>query len=154
MPGESRGFSQVEAGSQIFLELRQGTQGASRVAPGSPVSIPVVRGSSGLLSSHCRGIRLQFALKWESRGPSRVGAGNFGFPPVATVTSGSFSWCQWKSGILSGCEGPLGIPLGSLQWKRVSFSVEAGTSVFLSCSDVDLGVCLQFQTGNQVLTCV
>ena len=41
-----------------------------------------------------------------------------------------------------------------MQWKRTSSPVEVGTSGFLSCSDVDLGVCLQFQTGSQVLTCV
>ena len=31
--------------------------------------------------------------------------------------------------------------------------VEMGNSGFLSCSDVDLSVCLQFQTGSQVSTC-
>ena len=33
---------------------------------GSPVSIQVARGSTGLLSSHGRGIGPQFALKGES----------------------------------------------------------------------------------------
>ena len=60
---------------------------------GSPVSIPVVRGSAGLLSRHGRGIGLQFALKGESLGLSRVAAEKFGFPRVVTVTSGTFSWC-------------------------------------------------------------
>ena len=45
-------------------------------------------------------------------------------------------------------------PLGLVQWKRASSPVEAGTSGFLSCFDMDLGVCLQFQTGSQVSTCV
>ena len=44
------------------------------------------------------------------------------------------------------------IPLVSVQWKRASSPVQAGTSGFLSCSDVDLGVCLQFQMGSQVST--
>ena len=44
------------------------------------------------------------------------------------------------------------IPLVSVQWKRASSPVQAGTSCFLSCSDVDLGVCLQFQMGIQVST--
>ena len=48
------------------------------------------------LSSHGRGIRPQDALKGESQGLSRVGAGNPGFPILVTVTSGSFSWCLWK----------------------------------------------------------
>ena len=52
------------------------------------------------------------------------------------------------------CEGPLGIPLRSVQWKRASSPVEVETSGFLSCSDVNLGVCLQFQTGSQASTCV
>ena len=41
-----------------------------------------------------------------------------------------------------------------MQWKRASSPVESGTSEFLSCSDMDLRVCLQFQTGSQVSTCV
>ena len=52
------------------------------------------------------------------------------------------------------CEGPLGIPLKSVQWKRALSRDEAGTSGFFSCSDVDLGVYLQFQTGSQVSICV
>ena len=58
-----------------------------------------------------RGIGPQFALKGESGGLSRVVAGNFGFPRVATVTShGAYG----KSGIFSSCEGPLRIPLRSV----------------------------------------
>ena len=36
----------------------------------------------------------------------------------------------------------------------VLLSSEEGTSGFLSCSDMDLGMCLQFQTGSQVSICV
>ena len=43
---------------------------------------------------------------------------------------------------------------GVVQWKRASSRVEAGISVFLSCSDVVLRVCMPFQTGIQVSTCV
>ena len=57
------------------------------------------------------------------------------------VTSGSFSWCLWEVRNPFEFEGPLGISLGSVQWKRASSPVESGTSEFLSCSDVDLGVC-------------
>ena len=42
--------------------------------------------------------------------------------------------------------------LVSVQWKRASSPVQAGTSWFLSCSDVDLGVFLKFQMGSQVST--
>ena len=41
-----------------------------------------------------------------------------------------------------------------VQLNRASYAVEAVSTGFFSCSDVDLGVCLQFQTGSQVLTCV
>ena len=34
-------------------------------------------------------------------------------------------------------EGPLGTPLGLVQWKRASSTIEAGTSGFLSISDSD-----------------
>ena len=37
-----------------------------------------------------------------------------------------------------------------MQLKRATSRVEVGPSGFLSFSDVDLGVCLQFQTGSQV----
>ena len=90
MTRESRGFSRVAAGSVGFLSSYNGELREPLVLPqGSPVSI--VRGSAGLLSSHGRGIRPQFALKGESRGLSRVAAGNFGFCRFETVTSGSFS---------------------------------------------------------------
>ena len=51
MTGETRGFSQVAAGfSSYDRELREPV-----VLPqGNPISICVVRGSWGLLSSHCR----------------------------------------------------------------------------------------------------
>ena len=62
---------------------------------------------------------------------------------------GTSHGAYWKSGILSSCEVPLGIPLGSVQWRRASSPVEAGTSGFLSYSDMDLRVCLPFQTGSQ-----
>ena len=41
-----------------------------------------------------------------------------------------------------------------MQWRRASSGVEAGTSGFLSCLDMGLGVCMPFQTGSQVSTCV
>ena len=49
-----------------------------------------------MLSSHGTGIRPQDALKGESRGLSRVVAGNPGFPLLVTVTSGSFSGFIWE----------------------------------------------------------
>ena len=124
------------------------------MAPGCLVSIRVDRGSPALLSSHSREIGPQDTLKGESRGLSRVVAGNPGFPRLVTVTSGSFSGAYGKSGILWSWEGSLGTPLGLVQWKRASSRVEAGTSGFLSYSDVGLGECFLFETVSQVLTCV
>ena len=49
-----------------------------------------------LLSSHGRGSGPQDVLKGESRGLSRVLAGNPGFPRLMTVTSGSSSGCLWE----------------------------------------------------------
>ena len=40
-----------------------------------------------------------------------------------------------KSGILWSWDGPLGTPLGLVQWKRASCRVGAGNSGFLSISD-------------------
>ena len=75
----------------------------------NPVSIRVVRGSTSLLSCHGRRIRLQDALKRESRGLSQVAAGNSEFPQLVTVTSGSFSWvptgCQEYCGVGRGLSG-------------------------------------------------
>ena len=97
MTGESCGFSRIVMGSLGFLSNYDRIVSGPLVLPlGSPVSIQVARGSTGLLSNHGRVIGPQFVLKGESRGLSRVAAGNFGFPRVVTVTAGSFSWCLWE----------------------------------------------------------
>ena len=99
---------------------------------GSQVSMRVARGSASLLSSHGRGIAPPDALKKDSRGLLRVGAGNPWFPRLVPVISGRSKGASEKSGILCSWEGPLGTPLGSVQWKRASSRVEAGNSCFLS----------------------
>ena len=79
MMGEPRGFPRVAAGfSSYDGELREPLM----LAQGSPVSIRVARGSVALLSSHSRGIVPQNTLKGESRGLSRIAAGNPGFPDL------------------------------------------------------------------------
>ena len=57
---------------------------------GSQVSMRMARGSVSLLSSHGKRLRPQEALKKDSRGLSRVAAGNPGFPLFVSVTSGNF----------------------------------------------------------------
>ena len=98
---------------------------------GSQVSMRMARGSASLLSSHGRGIAPQDTLK-DSRGLFRVGAGNPWFLRLVPVISGRSKGASEKSGILCSWEGPLGTPLGSVQWKRASSRVEAGNSCFLS----------------------
>ena len=90
-----------------------------------------------LLSSHGRGIGPQDALKKDSRGLSRVAAGNPGFPRLVPVISGASLGSFEKSGILWIWEGPLRTPLGLVQCKRASSRVKVGTSGFLSISDFD-----------------
>ena len=63
---------------------------------GSAVSIRVERGNEAFPSSQGRVIGPQDTLKVESRGLSRVAAGNPGFPRLVIVTSGSFSGCLWE----------------------------------------------------------
>ena len=57
---------------------------------GSQVSMHIARGSASLLSSHGRGPGPQDALKKNSRGLSRVVAGNPPFPRLLLVTLGNF----------------------------------------------------------------
>jgi len=81
MTGESHGFYRAAAQCVGFLSSYDWELREPLVWPqGSPVSIRFVRGSAALLSSHGRGIGPQDSLKGESRGLSRVAAGNPGFP--------------------------------------------------------------------------
>ena len=51
-------------------------------------------------------------------------------------------------------EGPLGTPLGLVQWKRASSPVEAGTSGFLCISDSDARVPAELGQERQASSCV
>ena len=73
------GFLELRHLNGISEEVRRGAQGDSLQVPGNQVSMRMVMGSGSLLSSHGRGIGPQDALK-DSRGLSRVTAGNPGFP--------------------------------------------------------------------------
>ena len=126
------GFLELRRQCGVSHEVRQGAQGASHVAPGKSGFYARGWGSASLLSSHGRGIAPQDALKKDSRGLLRVGAGNPWFPRLVPVISGRSKGASEKSGILCSWEGSLGTPLGSVQWKRASSRVEAGNSCFLS----------------------
>ena len=60
---------------------------------GSQVSMRVARGSASWLSSHWRGLGPQDTLKRDSRGLSRVVAGNPRFPRLLPGTLGHFPGC-------------------------------------------------------------
>ena len=68
-------------------------------------------GRAALLSSHGRGIGPQAELNGESRGVSRVVAGNPGFPRLVTFTSGSSSGCLLEVRNTVELGGAVGIPL-------------------------------------------
>ena len=82
---------------------------------GSQVSIRVESASTGVLWIHGRGIRPQFAWKGESQGVSQVAAGSVGSFELPRGPEGASHVASEKSGILSSCEGPLGIPLKLVQ---------------------------------------
>ena len=155
MIGESRGFSRAAMQRMGFPSSYDGELWEPLVWPqGSPVSIRVARGREAFLSSHGGGIGPQDALKGKSQGLSRVVAGDPGFPRLVMVTSGTFSWCLWevKNTVVFGGSSWDSTWVGALE--DVLSRVEAGASVFLSCSDVGLSVCIPFQTRSQVSTCV
>ena len=119
--GKSPGFSGVVAGGLGFLsryhrELRE----PLLLPQSSQVSIPVVRGSAGLLWCHGRGIRLQFAWKGESKGVSRGSAGSLHSLELPREPEGASHLVSGKSGILWSCEVPLGIPLELVQGTSAS----------------------------------
>ena len=70
------------------------------------------------------------------------------FARLVTVTSGSFSLCLLEVRNTVDLGGASRNPLVLVQWKSASSRVEAGTSGFLSCFDVVLGLCMPFQTGR------
>ena len=77
--GESPGISPVAAGGLGFLSRDHGELREPLVLPqGSQFSIRVTRGSAGLLWSHDRGIRPQFAWKVECQGVSPGATGSLG----------------------------------------------------------------------------
>ena len=80
--GEPRGVSLVAMGSfQFFSICDDEFRDLFMLPQGSHTSFLVVRGTSGFLSSHCRGIWPHLDLRWETQGSS----------PVVTVILGFLS---------------------------------------------------------------
>src|SRR5574337_990952 len=93
MTGESRGGSRAaapECGFSRGTTARSVSLSWGAREVGSPCEWR--GGSASLLSSHGRGIWPRDVLKKDSRGLSRVEAGNPGFPRLVQLTSGGFSW--------------------------------------------------------------
>ena len=157
---EKRASSRVDRGISWFvsscgrrlgvpLQVPPGAQEPLVLPQGSQVSIRVARVCTGVLWSHGRGIRPQFAWKGESQDVSRVAAGSVGSLELPQGPEGASHVVSGKSGILWSCEGPLGIPLELVQATRASCRVEAGNSGFLSSSDRDLRVPMEIPLGSQ-----
>ena len=150
LTGESLGLSRVAAGGLRFLSRYHEELREPLVLPqGSQVSIQVARASAGVLWSHGRGIRPQFAWKGESQGVSLVAAGSVGSLELPRGPEGASHVVSGKSGILLSYEGCLGIPLESVEATRASSRVEVGNSGFLSSSDRDLRVPMEIPLGSQ-----
>ena len=90
------------------------------------------------------------ALRGESPGFSRVAAANLG---SLSIYDGDLRDPLLRdsgtSSLHASFEGPLGIPLQSLLGPRSSFGVQVGTSVFLSCANIELGLPLGFAQESQ-----
>ena len=78
------------------------------------------------------------------------------FPRVAagpscftTGTSGTRSWGFRQSQSPVSCKGPLGNILQLVPGPRATCGAKAGTCVFLSCADMDLGLILESPQGSQ-----
>ena len=89
-------FFEVRRDMWRFSGVMMGNLGSLTCGPREVQSPFKLRGGVvALASSHGRGIGPQDAFKGETRGLSRVAAGNPGFPRLVPVTSGSFSGWLW-----------------------------------------------------------
>ena len=131
---------------------------------GSQASCGVLRGDPGLLSRPHRKIRASShndgGISWffPSCCPTCVFFLSCGRKPWVPSTCVSelreLLKCLRKPGIPWSWEGPLGTPLGLVQWKRASSWVEVGNSAFLSISDFDCRVSAELEQESQTPFCV
>ena len=108
------------------------------------------RGKVGFLSRCCSGKGPYLALRGESPGFFRVAAGNLGFLSSYNEDLRDPLIASRTSSLHASCEGPLGIPLQSVQGPRSSSRFKAGSSGFLCSADMDLRDPMEFQQGSQV----
>ena len=104
---------------------------------GSQVSMRVARGSASWLSSHGSGLGPRDALKKDSRGRLRVGAGNPWFPRLVPVISGRSKGASEpthvarlefprETGLILRCAGKAGNPFQTTQGNRLSCRDQEG----------------------------
>ena len=142
----------------VFFELLLDVWGLSRVTRGT-------QRASGVAP---RKYNLNSSCKWECGIALESQQGNLASRCVEGGILRSFSNCSRKPWVRSSCDGDLTellrVPMGSQKYSGVgrgsrnstgfgamgsaSSRVEAGTSGFLSCFDVGLGLCMPFQTGS------
>ena len=115
--GESHGFPRGLAGSLVFLSSCDMELRVLLVLPlGSQVSFKVVTGTSGFLSSHCRGNRPQIDLCPETPGSSPVGDRDLWVALKVHLGSQASSRVEGRnSALLSSCIGHLFEPLSGLK---------------------------------------
>ena len=123
-----------------LLELHKGCQGPFQ---GS-------RGKVGFLSRRHSRKRPHVALRGEFPGFSQGAAGNLGFLSSYEEYLRDPLIASRMSSLHASCEGPLRIPLQSVQGPRSSSRFKAGSSGFLCSADMDLRDPMEFQQGSQV----
>ena len=132
MTGESRGFSRVAVGGLGFLSRYHREVREPLVLPqGSQVSIRLVRVSASALESR-QGNQASIPLEG---GISRCFSScsrKFDSLELPRGPEGASHVVSGKSGILSSCEGLLGIPLELVQATRASSRVEGRISLGFS----------------------
>ena len=125
-----RGTSQVASRVPKTLSRFKGEGGISCEMPQCKRASSYVEGRiSWFLSSCAKKLGVPLKLRLGSQGPDR--------------------FASRKLGLYVSCNGPLRIPLQSVPEPSTSSAVEAGTSVFITRADMDLGVPMEFQQGSQ-----
>ena len=114
---------------------------------GIQVSFHVSRTSTGLLSSHCRGIRSHITLRGESRGVFQVAQGSFLFLYLPQCLQRTSHVASGKSGLLSSCDWPSGLLLSSCRRIGPHLLVWQETQCFSPVATGILGFLVSFNRG-------
>ena len=94
------------------------------------------------------------SCRGEFRGLHGVMAGSLGFLLSCMSTRGSAHVSSGKSDLFGVGKGPSGFLAHHCRVNRASSRVEAGTSGFLSISEINLRVSVELEQGSQASSCV